>query len=164
MSDSPFPPADSSSPSVLVNADAGRHWGTLLMCIVYGVVVTLCWQCIAMFIEGSNARRWTWRWHGLLILYVFLIFAVSTIYTGAAMQYDVLLFIDFPFHTPGVKDTFYSVSCGCLVVSALLSDALMMLCHQIRRLTIVHNNIPADWELIVVALSLSIYLFCKSIA
>ena len=126
MSDSPFPPADSSSPSVLVNADAGRHWGTLLMCIVYGVVVTLCWQCIAMFIEGSNARRWTWRWHGLLILYVFLIFAVSTIYTGAAMQYDVLLFIDFPFHTPGVIGTFYSVSCSCLVVSALLSDALMV--------------------------------------
>ena len=85
-----------TAPSPLSSFDCAQLWGALVMCIAYGVVVTLCLQCFAMFIKGFRAGRATTLWDRLLIIYVFLMFVVSTIYTGTSMQLIVLCFVGNP--------------------------------------------------------------------
>ena len=114
----------------LNNADFAQLWGVLLMFVAYGVVATLCLQCFAMFVKGFKAKRSKWRWDGLLILYVVLVFVVSTIYTGAIMQVSVVYFIDIDYPDFLSVKIGYSrlddVSCSSLTVSGLLSDALLV--------------------------------------
>ena len=100
------------------------------MCIAYGVVVTLCLQCFAMFIKGFRAGRATSLWDRLLIIYVFLMFVVSTIYTGTSIQLIGLCFVGNPNQGgPPPTETaiiLNSASDSSLAVSAFLSDALLV--------------------------------------
>ena len=106
--------------------------GALIMCIAYGSVATLCIQCFAMLARGFKRSRLSRD--GPLIVYVVLIFILSTIFIGAAMQFTQQAFVDdrnFPGGPNAYEIDEFSIPLDalandCLVVSTFLSDALLV--------------------------------------
>ncbi|KAJ7346890.1 hypothetical protein DFH08DRAFT_937271 [Mycena albidolilacea] len=66
--------------------------GVFLACVAYGMVALLFFQCInlLLFSPGRQPSRWT---HGLA-WYIAMMFALSTIYIGALVQFTQESFID----------------------------------------------------------------------
>jgi hypothetical protein len=66
--------------------------GVFLACVAYGMVALLFFQCInlLLFSPGRQPSRWT---HGLA-WYITMMFALSTMYIGALVQFTQESFID----------------------------------------------------------------------
>ncbi|KAJ3557093.1 hypothetical protein NM688_g1660 [Phlebia brevispora] len=105
--------------------------GVLLTCIAYGVVATLCVQCLSM-LYNSEKRMSNVR----LLAFVGLIFAASTIFQGAGMKVAQDSFV----YDPSISDgpqayevTHFSRSINILanamiIILCFFSDALLLWC------------------------------------
>ena len=107
--------------------------GALLMCIAYGSTATLCIQCFAM-LATKVPRRLTLKLSRevLLLAYVILIFALSTVLVGGTMKFTQQAFVD-DRNYPGGPSAYETAPVpldalinDCITVSTFLTDALLV--------------------------------------
>lgn len=129
MSNASFRPAE---PASTLFSEATWLQGALLMCIAYGGVATLSIQCLCML--APRLTRATLPRDGPLVLFVLLIFALSTAFTATTMQFTQLAFVNdraFPGGPAAYEVAEFSIPLDaaandCLVVSTFLADALLV--------------------------------------
>lgn len=129
MSDPSWSPDEDAA---TIHAEDTWLQGALIMCIAYGSVATLSIQCFSMLVKGFKRSRLSRD--GPLLAFVVLIFTLSTIFQGAAMQFTQQAFVDdrnFPGGPNAYEIVEFSIPIDalandCLVVSTFLSDALLV--------------------------------------
>ena len=127
----PSPWAPDEPASVIYSEDTYLQ-GTFLMCIAYGAVVTLSIQCFFLLIR--KLKRATLLKDGPLLLFVIVIFALSTITTPIGMWVSMNIYINDRNYPGGpsvylvvsFSDPVNSVANACIVTSAFVSDALLV--------------------------------------
>ena len=106
--------------------------GGFITAVAYGAATVLCVQCFFMLMRTFKKRNLTRD--ALLTLFVVLMFALNTALMGATIQYTQQAFVDFRDY-PGGPSAFErvffhgpisSVANGCLVVTTMLADALLV--------------------------------------
>ncbi|PSS37777.1 hypothetical protein PHLCEN_2v378 [Hermanssonia centrifuga] len=66
--------------------------GALVMCIAYGSVATLAIQCFFMLVRGLTRAKFKRDFP--LVLFVMIMFTLSTIFIGTAMQFTQQAYVD----------------------------------------------------------------------
>ena len=95
MSDPSWRPDEDSN---AIHAEETWIQGALLMCIAYGAVATLCFQCFTKL--ATQIKRPNLLCNGILLTYVALTFSLATIFIGAAMKFTQDTFV-YGCHLPG---------------------------------------------------------------
>lgn len=129
MSDPSYRPDE--DPSIIFQEDTWLQ-GAMLMSIAYGSVATLSFQCFFMLAKGFKWAKF--KRDGLLLVFVLLIFTLSTVFQGTAMQFTQQAFVDdrnFPGGPAAYEVVEFSlpidsVANVTLVISCFLSDMLLV--------------------------------------
>jgi hypothetical protein len=140
--------ADGTDPAWRPNEDAAtihseETWlqGAFVAAVAYGAVAVLCAQCFFMLMRGFKRSK---LMHTVpLLLFVFLMFALNTVYIATTIQFTQQAFIDFRNFDGGpsaYEIVFFSIPIDaaandCLVVTTMLADALLL-----WRCTVIYAN------------------------
>ena len=131
--------ANGNDPSWRPNEDAvtirsEELWlqGAFVACVAYGAVAVLCVQCFFMLLRGFSKSK-LFR-DGPLILFVFLIFCINTLFIGVLIQFTQQSFID-DRNFPGgpaayeIVESLIPINVAgntALIVITMLADALLV--------------------------------------
>ncbi len=114
--------------------------GALVMCIAYGSVATLAIQCFFMLVRGLTRAKFKRDFP--LVLFVMIMFSLSTIFIGTAMQFTQQAYVD-QRNFPGGPSAYEvlefslpidSVANVTLVMSCFFADALLVSCLKVQSL------------------------------
>lgn len=133
------PTCSMSAPNFAPDEDAATilaedTWlqGALVTCFAYGIVFTLSIICFSALLR--DFRHTKMRRDILLLVFVFLTFAVNTAMTGANMQLTMLAFVNdrnYPGGPSAYDALVYTVPVNiavndCIIVSVFMGDALLV--------------------------------------
>ncbi len=118
-------------PSTSIHIEQFWLQGSFITWIAYGIVTTLCIQCLLMLV-GSINPSWVKKDLPLLV-FVVVTFLIDTVLIGATSLYTRHAFVDqrnFPggpsAYEEDVTDGFISTMNASIVVSIFLSDMLLV--------------------------------------